>query len=324
MSTSTPPPVTQIDIEPPNATVRVERIVAGVPIEFTWPGEGAPLRSFLVKAIAWTYNDSITVGELYNLIYGPQNPLLLVGEDGRAVVTQATVENPAWALMAEMIDRKRARFGHLDVAGARALFTMSVNEAALRLDRTPSAVRQLIAAGRLSARREGGSWMLDPASVEAFRGLKRGPARGSGSGGGAPPAGEVADPPAQQTSSSPPTLHAPADVAVRIGHEADAHVRIKGARIAAPIRAAGILSGLLEPGWSRLYLLAYVSSDDAKGSSSARLYVFEPDPDAPTTEWKFRDFYVRGGFRQVEHDNNAPRAHKRFAGIGTEATPQSR
>lgn len=290
----TQPPVAPIELGAAGSTSIIERLVAGMPIEVTWPGADDPLRAFLAKAIAWTYDPMVTAGELYDLVYGVENPLLIV-VGSCAIVTRDTHEQPAWLLLVEAIDRKRAAVGHLDVEAARGRFTMSVNEAALALGYTPSAVRQLIATGRLTARKEGRSYLLDPASVTSFHGLRRGPLPGA----------------TRATQASAPTVveasspDAPSAVHVRIGHDADLHVRIKGAKIATPSKDGNALSGELEPGWSQLHVLAY--SDDGK----ARLFVFEPAVGA-SLDWRFGGFYVRGAAREVSHDNNAKRARERF------------
>lgn len=67
--------------------------------------------------------------------------------------------------------------------------------------------------------------------------------------------------------------------------------------------------GVLEPGWTRLYVLRYF---DRNGQGNgARLWIFEPAPGEQST-WRCRDFYVRGAARVVEKEDNPRRAHERF------------
>lgn len=295
------PPVPPIKLEPAGAVTTVERIAAGAPVELVWPGDDTPLRAFLAKAIRWTYEPDVTVGELYNLIYGAQNPILVDG-----VVTRDATEDPAWGLLMEAIDRKRAAVGHLDVEAARARFTLPVSEAALQLGITPSAVRQLIERARLVARKEGSSYLLDPSSVAAYRGVRRGPS----------PAAPLLERQPAAAPSPAPVVRSPASperVSVRIGHDAKsgAHVRIKGARIADPKADNGfgsrILTGELAPGWTRLYVLAY-------RKKSARFFVFEPAP-GETGECRFDGLFLVGPLREVERDNTSTRARQRFESI---------
>lgn len=294
-------PVPPIKLEPAGTRTTVERIAAGAPVELVWPGEDTPLRAFLAKAIRWTYEPDVTVGELYNLIYGAQNPILVDG-----VVTRAATEDPAWGLLMEAIDRKRAAVGHLDVEAARARFTMPVSEAALQLGVSTSAVRQLIDRSRLVACKEGASYLLDPASVAAYRGVRRGPSPAASLLERQP----AAAPSVERGAGGPVVAER---VSVRIGHDAQsgAHVRIKGARIADPVTDNGfgsrILTGELAPGWTRLYVLAY-------RKKSARLFVFEPDP-GRYNECRFDGLFLTGPMREVERDNTSTRARSRFESL---------
>lgn len=291
------PPLPAIELGPAGTTTLVDRIAAGAPIGVTWPAEDRPLRAFLAKAIAWAYDPTVTVGELYNLVYGDQDPLLVVDTtSGRAVVTRATHDDPAWSLLMELIDRKRAALGHLDLERAAAQFTMPVSAAALKLGITTGAVRQLIERGKLVARKEGSSWLLDPHSVASYSGIPRGPR-------------PIAKAAAELVAAA--TTTPPRQVEVRIGHEKESHVRIKGGRVVDPKTGDGVMVGALEPGWTRLHVLAY--GPDGKG----RLFIFEPAPEEEL-DWKFGDFYVRGPAREVEHDNNPKRARERFDSLPKE------
>jgi excisionase family DNA binding protein len=304
----------------------IDRIAAGAPILFTWPADG-PLRSFLAKVLAWQADPAVTVGELYNLVYGPQNPLLSVDPETQvATVTRAAHADPAWLVCQEAIDRKRAAAGHLDLTLAVARFDMPVTEAAALLERTPSAIRQLIHAGRLVARKDGDSWLLDRDSVAAFRGKRRGPiARAAAELEGESDlrarvtalrdrTGWTIDRCHEAiTTRSPDEIEAlltAAPVEVRIGHDGGHHVRIKGAQIAPTATEAvlggWVLSGPLDSGWTRLHVLAY---DNA---GKARLFVFEPDPEGGHVAWQYAGFYVRGPAREVEHENNPRLARERF------------
>ncbi len=291
-------PVTAITLGVPGTTSTIDRIAAGAAIVFTWPGEGTPERAFLGKAIRWADDATITVGELYNLVYGVQNPILTVGEDDRAIVTQEAHGSPYWKLLNELIDRKRAALGHLDLEAACKRFSMPVSEAALKLGITPSAVRQLISRSRLVARQEGGSYLLDPDSVEAYAGIRRGPK---------PIAQAAAE---LTTSSTPPEEEEPRPRSeARIGHSPSAHVRLKGVRLENAVATNNITVGYLPAGWTRAYLLSY------RADGRARFIVLEPS-DNPDEGWSFRGFHVTGA-KIVETENRPKEARARFESIPT-------
>lgn len=103
----------------------------------------------------------------------------------------------------------------------------------------------------------------------------------------------------------------PEAVRICIGHEVGAHVRIRGARIIDGTVDGKVLTGVLEPGWTRLYVLYY--PDRSEGAQDdTRLMIFEPAP-GESADWRFRAFFVRGPVKLVERVNNSVRARKRFA-----------
>lgn len=297
-----------ITLGEPGTTTTIQRIAAGSPIDFTWPGD-SPDRRFLDKAIRWAYDPSISVGEFYNLIYGPQNPLLSVHTvDGqeRAVVTRAAHESPMWAVENELIDRKRVAHGHLDLDACLARFSMPVSEAAVVLGITPSAVRQLIERSRIAARKEGASYLCDPLSVAAYDGLRRGPRPG-----------EERTHVTEDATGSEPTDPKPSRSQVKIGHLAGAHVRMKGARLEEAVSVGSTMTGVLPAGWERIYLLSYF--DDGK----PRLTTLAPS-DNPDESWSFQGFFVRGA-KVVDVENNPKRARAAFDAIDPSppTTPKS-
>lgn len=232
------------------------------------------LAAFMDRVRTASEDPKVLVVQLEAMVYGFENPLL--DKDiipGRAVVTKATYEHPCFHVMLDMIGRKRAATGHLDLAAARARHTMTVQQAAKHLDITEGAVRQAIHSGRLSSWREAGVYYLDPVVVTAYRVSRRGP---------------------------PPTA---TPLEVRCGAEEGVVFKVK-----TPIELSGrkksknVVTGLAE-GWKRIAVLA------SKGDS-ARLFVLEVSKNSNLIS--LHNFFVRGKFDIIVTENNAAKAREAF------------
>ncbi len=234
----------------------------------------AELAAFVDRVRAASEDPGVLVVQLEALVYGLENPLL--SKDilsGRAVVTVATYANPCFLVMLDLIGRKRAATGHLDLAAVRARHTMTVPQAAKQLDITEGAVRQAIHSGRLSSWREAGIYYLDPVVVTAHRVSRRGP----------PPAATPLE--------------------VRCGAEEGATFKVKTPiALSGRTKSKNVVTGLAE-GWKRIAVLA------SKGDS-ARLFVLEPAKGSNLVS--LDNFFVRGKFDIVVTENNAARAREAF------------
>ena len=246
-------------------------LLSGETIELNVPN--AMTAAFIDRVRSAACDPGTTVVQVEALVYGPENPLLATMViPGRAVVTAATYADPAFHLMLDMIGRKRAVTGHLDLHAARARHTMTVADTAQQLAITESAVRQAIHAGRLSAWKDGGTYYLDPVVVGAFRVARRG--------------------------------HKPnRPLFVRCGSNAGSTLSVKAStEITNSTRQGNIVIGQFD-GWSKIAVLASCGP-------KARFFILEPSSNENSFE--FDGLFVRGRFDIVTKDNNAKRARESF------------
>jgi excisionase family DNA binding protein len=147
------------------------------------------VREFLQALQATVDDASASVGDLVELLYSADNPLLDPPgpAPGRGVVTRRALADPSYLVMLDLLDRKRVQRGALDRAAARAAASVSVSEAASRLGVSTSAVRQAIARGTLAAVKQGGTWWLTPEAVATYRVSRTGPAPAAPRQAGPPP-----------------------------------------------------------------------------------------------------------------------------------------
>lgn len=256
------------------------KLLSGEDVQFVRPK--GPVGSFLRRVERAAVDPVVSVQEITDLVYGTENPMLDVTSfPGRAVVTRAVHENPVWWVLQDLIGRKRVATGHLDLAAARARYTMTVPQAAERHGVHESAIRQAIAARRLPAWKDGGNWMLAPSDVEAFRVARRGPK----------PRAE---------------LEGGAELAARVGSAPGVSFRVKGASVDGE-KVGDLRDGKIPPGWSSIGVLV------SKGQK-ARFFRLEPSPDAD--EVALEGFYLRGPFKVAETINNARRAGEAFKSFG--------
>lgn len=151
--------------------------LAGEILEYPTPtGERA---AFLSRVFSAAFNPEVTEGQLIELIYGREDPFLdQTIFPARGAVTKVTIKDPVYHVMLDLLDHKRVQCGSLDLERAHAQFTMGVPEVAEALGITPGAVRQAISAKRLSAIKKGGTYYVDPRSVDSFKVGNRGPKGG--------------------------------------------------------------------------------------------------------------------------------------------------
>ncbi|HYD02646.1 MAG TPA: helix-turn-helix domain-containing protein [Phycisphaerales bacterium] len=217
-------------------------------------------------------------GPFIDVLYSDRNPILRPGSPipGRGLVTREVLVDPRWHVMGDYLDRLTARRVGGVIAPLGEQHSVSVSEAAAQLGMTPSAVRQAIEAGRLPARKIGGSWAIAPSSLDAYRSLRRGP-----------------------KSSRAPELQ------IRLGSTPDANLKVKSD---GEWRTEGGGRGsLLE--WTRALVRT-------SWKPTGTLRTFELAPDASVTAQRLHvgELEVRGRFRVVEHANNPKDAERLWKG----------
>jgi excisionase family DNA binding protein len=148
--------------------------LAGETLEY--PRPNAEVGGFLARVFDATNNPNVGEGELIDLIYGKENPILdQTIFPARGAVTKEVFTDPVYHLMTDLLDHKRVQMGTLDLHKAHAAFTMTVQEAARKLGITQGAVRNAIVSRRMPAIKKGGVYLLDPKAVESFHVSPRGP-----------------------------------------------------------------------------------------------------------------------------------------------------
>lgn len=251
--------------------------MAGEVLEY--PRPGPELEAFLGRVRAAVEDPRVSEGELVELIYGRENPLLdhTIFED-RGAVTLEVFEDPVYHVMLDLLDAKRVQAGSLDPERAAARYTMTVSEAAAALEMTPSAVRQAIASKRLAAWKPGNEYLLDPHSVATYRDhvKRRGP-------------------------RAEPALR------IRMGNRPGASFRVKAPGLEEASRTKIEGGGkLIEATVPRFARAAIAFS----GKSVNRMFVLEPATEANSFE--FEGFEVVGRYRVAEKINSPEEASKRF------------
>lgn len=247
-------------------------LLSGETIEFVMPtGE---LGGFLRRVIAAAKDPGVTEAELTELVHGAGNPLLDRSTVGaRPVATVDVYRNPLFHVMLDCIARKRAPAVAVGgaVPASDPRYTLTVPEAAKRLGVSESAVRQAIYGKRLRARKDGGTYYLDPQSVAGYRVSRRGPRRQDERAKGSP--GRVLE--------------------GRIGSGPDASFKVKHSRVEFEIveKRGAEWTGTIPSGWRRIAVL---------GTAKNRSRYWEIEPAEGETVLDFEGFYLRGSFRVVE------------------------
>lgn len=149
-------------------------LLSGEVLEYENPP--SEVSDYLSKVKMAAHDPDISTGELIDLIYSADNPLLETGIiPGRGVVTRDVQHHPVYQIMLDLLQQKRITEGELDRKAAESAHTMTVSEAAEKLGVSTSAVRQAIYNDRLAARKVDGQWRIYPDAVEAYQVSNRGP-----------------------------------------------------------------------------------------------------------------------------------------------------
>ncbi len=151
------------------------QLLSGETIEAPTPkGE---LADFIARLRTAVDDPTVDESAFIELLYSPENPLLdRAIMPGRGTVTKAVFADPTYHVMLDLLGRKRIALGSLDMEKVRARYSMTVKQAATIAGVHENAIRQAIAAKRLSSVKLKGEHRLDPAQVEAYKPSTRGPA----------------------------------------------------------------------------------------------------------------------------------------------------
>lgn len=249
---------------------------AGEVIEYRTPDP--KVRAFLARVVDAAHDPRVTEGELVELVYGKENPILdQTIFPGRGAVTKAVLADPIYQVMQDLLFAKRLQMGVLAEEAPDAAPALTVEETAARLGISAAAVRHAIKAGNLDARKEDGAYSVDPESVATYRSrVKR---RG------------------------PPPESAPPDLELRFGSAPGYSFRVK-------------FPGLEVTGKRAQQYDAVVRRFDGQGAiafstkSMNRMFVIEPADEL--NKYELGPFFISGRYRVVEKINGPKRAAERF------------
>lgn len=207
-------------------------------------------------------NETTTEAALVDVMYGPDNPILTHGVlEGRGLVTREVFARPLYHAMLDLLDRKRLQVGGMDADAVEGRASLTVREAAERLGISDNAVRQALAARRLSGTKIGGQWRLDASAVESYKPSRRG-------------------------------LSSPVDVV--LGNTQGLSFRVKHPGELDGRRKVGkrLIAGSVQPGWKRIGVIY--------GGSEHGEYVFrEFEPGTSPDAFGVGPFSLEGRFTEV-------------------------
>jgi hypothetical protein len=124
---------------------------------------------FLARAQAAAKDPTVSVDQMIELLYGPENPILdTTFLPGRAMVTRAVFERPLYHVLGDLLGFKRIQHGKLDMAAAAARYNISVEDAARQLGTSPESVLALIRARRLAVHFRDGQWWVSPETIASY------------------------------------------------------------------------------------------------------------------------------------------------------------
>lgn len=262
--------------------MRMERYTAinGEVIEYPTPD--AETAAFLSRVIAAVNDPTVSEGELVELVYGKENPILdQTIFPGRGAVTREVFANPLYHVMSDLICQKQVLEGRFDRVKAEKRYTLTVNQAAERIGVTPDAVRKAIRSRKLPAWRREGSWMLDPYDVDTYRDhvVPRKPRSG----------GALAS---RDSGSAGPALR------VKAGSEPGRSLRVKAVD-SRKVSKQGTIAEIEVDSFQRVAIAT-------ASTKTLHVFVLEPDDVEERIEWG--PLSVEGRFRIVEHITDSRKA----------------
>jgi excisionase family DNA binding protein len=256
-------------------TTRLHTTVNGHRIEYT---PSPKVAAFLDRLADLADDPNVSEQEMIGLAFSRENPILdHTIFPTRGAVTKATLDDPAYAVQADLLFRKRLQVDGMSEEKVAARYTMTVAEAAAELGVHESAIRQAIGAKRLASWVKDGKHFLDPKAVRALELGTRGP-RAALVGG---------------------------PLEIVMGHTADARLKVKAFEPIAPLgRVEGnVVRGRLKT-WKRVVVMTV-------SESGKRAFVL--DPGTEDNEITFGPFSVRGRFVVKEKANSAKAAEQVWA-----------
>lgn len=264
-------------------------LLSGESIEY--PDQPAAVSAFLWRVQAAVNDPNTTPADVLALAYGTENPILdTTSQPGRAVVTKAVFENPVYRIFADLVGRKQMIADGQTRDDVAAAYTVSVKEAARRLDLTESSVRTAITNRKLSAMKVNGDWYIHPNSVASYKVSNRG------------------------RKKPPQTAEQPASAIVRVicgsAKGASLSVRIAGEELVTEAKLGNVTRAHFPDRWAR----AAIRTTSGAGT---RVFEVEPAPaDAAGEVVQLGGFSVSGPFKIVKKHNAtaaAGAAWKRYA-----------
>jgi len=261
-----------------NLDVPIYRTLAGDELDYPAPSE--QLARFLDRVTEAANDPAIEAGEMTDLIYGPDNPLLGPSTSAlpeRRSVSRETWANPTWHMMLDLLEAKR-------IAVAESSSTMSLEEAGALLGITEDAVRKAAIAGTLDGEKRANRWYVTPGSVATYRDRVR------------------------RRGRWPAT-----PLLIRCGTENGYSLKTKTAKPGTKKRVRRHVVDVTISDFERM--LIRLRWTNAKGERTRRVLVLEPDPSTEpwTFTWPPRSdgkplFFIKGRFRFAEKFNNPAKA----------------
>ena len=124
-------------------------------------------REFLARVESAAKDPTVSSDDLTALVYSDENPLLDDAPTpelaGRGMITRATLANPIYHVMVDLLERKRLSAAQIQRIAAR--YTMPVAEAADVLSVGLEAVRKLCRARRIPSWMKDGAYYVDPSKI---------------------------------------------------------------------------------------------------------------------------------------------------------------
>lgn len=276
-------------------STKLHTTVSGHRVEYD---PSSKVDAFLRRLERMVDDETVSEQDMIGVAYSGDNPILAHDVfPGRGAVTKAVLDDPTYAVMTDLLFRKRIAQESIDVEKLAARYSMTVPEAAEQLGVHESAVRQAIGAKRLASWMKDGRHYLEPKSLDSFEVGTRGP-RGSVAQGAAGPRTKSVT-----HGTRGPRAKSGGPLEIVMGHAKDLSLKVRSSEPVEPVeRVEGnIVKGALEH-WKRVVVMT------TGVGGSKRAFVLEPA--AEDNEVTFGPFSVRGRFVVAEKANAAKKAEQ--------------
>lgn len=268
----------------------IERYTSTTGEVIEYPTPSPETAAFLRRAIAAANDPSVTEGELLELLYGRENPILAQGIfPGRGAVTKAVLADPLYAVIVDLQQQKAVLAGSFVAERDAKPYTLTVAEAAERIGISPDAVRKAIRAARLSALRVDGEYRIAPNDADVYRDH-------------VVPRGSAEPRPTVTQAIVEVTAGAPALV-VRCGSAPGRSLRIKAdTRVQTTGKKGGVVDAIVQS-----FAEAIVATS---GATTNHAFILQASRDTTRIEWG--PFFVEGRFKVVDTIRDAKLASETF------------